>query len=75
MQSLKNQYIEGYCRIRNLIFVVLDEGRVRDGNFISDGEKAFTDEVYDILGELAGDGILGFLYDTIAPSAYDRDAY
>lgn len=53
---------------------VLEEGRVRDGKYISDEEKAFNDSVYDGLREIAGDGILGDLYDIFGPEIYDRDA-
>ena len=53
---------------------VVEEGRFRDGKYVSDGEKALNDSIYDLGRELAGDGILGDLYDILAPAVYDRDA-
>ena len=52
----------------------MEEGRVRDGKYISDTEKALNDELYDGLRGLAGDGLLGDLFDIFAPSIYDRNA-
>lgn len=52
---------------------VLEEGRIRDGDHVSDTEKAFKDGVYDLLRGVAGDGIVGDLYDIFAPEFYDRN--
>lgn len=53
---------------------VLEEGRVTGGKYVSDAEKALNDSIYDGLRSLAGDGILGDLYDIFAPEIYDRNA-
>ncbi len=53
---------------------LVEQGRYRDGKFISDGEKAIKDGVYDILRGLAGDGLAGDIFDGVAPSFYDRNA-
>ncbi len=53
---------------------VLEEGRVTGGKYVSDAEKALNDSIYDGLRAIAGDGILGDLYDIFAPEIYDRNA-
>lgn len=53
---------------------VLEEGRVTGGKYVSDAEKALNDTIYDGLRAIAGDGILGDLYDIFAPEIYDRNA-
>lgn len=53
---------------------VVEEGRIKDGKYISDTEKALKDSVYDVGRDLAGDGLLGDLYDIFGPMIYDRNA-
>ncbi len=53
---------------------IVEQGRVRDGKYISDGEKAVKDGIYDVLRGLAGDGLAGDIFDGVAPSFYDRNA-
>lgn len=53
---------------------VLEEGRVRNGEYVSNTEKAFKDSIYDGLRDMAGDGITGYLFDILAPEFYDRNA-
>lgn len=53
---------------------VVEQGRVRNGKFVSDGEKAFKDGIYDALRGFAGDGPVGDAFDALAPNFYDRNA-
>lgn len=53
---------------------VISEGRVRDGKFISDNEKAIKDTIYDFVDEATGDGVIGDLFDIFGPAFYDRNA-
>lgn len=73
-QRKDGHYVEPYRYAHYKNGKAIEEGRVRDGKYVSDGEKALGDSIYDLGRELAGDGILGDLYDIFAPAVYDRDA-
>lgn len=53
---------------------IVEEGRVRGGEYVSDTEKAIGDAIYDGLRNKAGDGFWGGVFDAIAPEIYDRNA-
>ncbi len=73
-QYMDGTFVEPYRYAFYLNGKAVEEGRIRDGEYVSDAEKAVNDGIYDGLRSLAGDGILGDLYDIFAPSVYDRNA-
>lgn len=73
-QCEDGSFVEPYRYARCKGNDVLTEGRVRDGKYISDGEKAIKDTIYDFVDEATGDGIIGDLFDIFGPAFYDRNA-
>jgi len=73
-QCIDGTLVEPYRYALYLSGKEIEKGRIKDGKYISDAEKALNDSIYDGLRSLAGDGILGDLYDIFAPSIYDRNA-
>lgn len=66
--------VEPYRYIRYKDGKTIEEGRVRDGKYISDADKALDDSLYDGIRSLLGDGTAGDLFDIFAPAFYDRNA-
>lgn len=73
-QAKDDSFVEPYRYARYKNNQIVEEGRVRDGKRISDAEKAKGDFAYDLVDDALGDGILGDLFDIIAPEFYDRNA-
>ncbi|MBD5139006.1 MAG: hypothetical protein HDT24_06840 [Ruminococcus sp.] len=73
-QTKDNSFVEPYRYARYKNSQLIEEGRVRNGELISDMRKAAGDLAYDTLDDALGDGILGGLFDIIAPEFYDRNA-
>lgn len=73
-QTKNDDFVEPYRYTLYKNNQIVQEGRVRDGKYISDSDKALNDAIYDGIKDIAGDGFLGGIFDAIAPEFYDRNA-
>lgn len=71
-QTQNGSMVEPYRYVRYTNGKVYDQGRVKNGKFVSDGEKAVKDYLYDGLREAFEDEDMGDLFDIFGPMLYDR---
>lgn len=66
------KFIEPYRYTRYKDDKVVEQGRVKNGKYITDEEKIIKDAIYDGVRELAEEDGWGVLVDIFGPAFYDR---